>query len=127
MKLRAMNFFYLLLSLISISCAAQPAENILSAKTPDEAKHIAESDLKKGTVSLFVQGGFAPVVNKGDAEFEKNYKVNISDFGCTALEQKIVAAYNNRIFIFLDSKYGRQWRDEVRQDIIGLKQYKQKQ
>ena len=105
---------------INNNCGAK----ILAVNSVIDAAKIAKSDINKGVFCLFVQGGIAPIVYKEDLEFEKKYNVNISDFGCTGVNEKISSAYNQEVFKFLDKKYGKKWRKELRKDIIGFQHYK---
>jgi hypothetical protein len=130
-----MKTLQLLIVFISLTISAQSqkqtqtssgATQITSASTPAEAKKLAKSDIENLAISLFIQGGFAPIVDKADYAFEKKYSLKLRDFGCTALNQKIISAYNTEVFKYLQSKYGDQWREEIRKDVIGLKEYTKK-
>lgn len=80
----------------------------------------AHRDIKNKKPRLLLVGGIAPVVYIHQEKFEKKYDVEYHDFGCVALNKKCIEKYNQVVFKYLDSKYGRKWRKEVRKDVIGL-------
>lgn len=83
---------------------------------------IAEKDIKKGKIKLLLVGSIAPIANsKYDLVFQDKYKVFYYDFGCNAPAQECIIQYNEKIFEYLDSRFGKQWRNEIRKDVIGLK------
>jgi hypothetical protein len=120
-------FQFLVLCFVLVFSAQACAQKILWATTPDDARKIALADIKEHHFFLYVQGGFAPVVRKEDAGFEKKYKTDISDFGCVGLDRKIVSAYNREVFLYLDKTYGTRWRKELRKDVIGFKEFLEKE
>ncbi|HEY0092516.1 MAG TPA: hypothetical protein VGB43_08530 [Flavobacterium sp.] len=123
-----MRLLYFILICFSLGVNGQTSEhsNIAAAKNAGEAREMAKSDIKGQSISLFVQGGFAPTVGKSDLPFENKYHLKIRDFGCTALEYKIISAYNHEIFRHLTAQYGSEWITEIRKDVIGLREFKQK-
>ncbi|MFD0991029.1 hypothetical protein ACFQ1R_13050 [Mariniflexile jejuense] len=84
-------------------------------------KQIAESDLKNENPKLILIGGIAPIVDFEDGKFANKYGIQFYDYGCTPPPLECVYQYNNVIFEYLDNKFGKKWREEVRQDVIGLK------
>jgi len=82
---------------------------------------VAELDLKNGNQRLFLIGGIAPVAYNREGKFEKKYGFKYYDFGCISPALECVIKYNERIFKHLDEKFGRKWREDIRQDVIGLK------
>jgi hypothetical protein len=83
-------------------------------------EEIAIRDIKKGNPRLLLVGSIAPVVYPDQHLFEKKYKVHYHDYGDIAPASECIVQYNKRIFTYLDKKYGRKWRKEVRKDVIGL-------
>lgn len=81
----------------------------------------AHEDIISGKPKLLLQGGISPIIYKGQEKFERKYKIKYSDFGCTGQPTGCSVEYNLTIFKYLDNKFGKGWRKEVRQDIIGLK------
>ena len=119
---------YIITLLISLFVAEHTFAQVKSDKalensTVAKAKERAQSDLSKNTASLFIQGGIASTITAADRSFKKKYLVDIRDFGCIGMNLAISTAYNQEVFKYLDSKFGKQWRTDVRQDIIGLKEY----
>lgn len=85
----------------------------------------AHNDWRKGNPRLLLIGSIAPLANSEyDLKFEDKYKVEYYDFGCTPPAMECVLTYNKEIFKLLDQKFGNQWREEIREDVIGLKNYK---
>ncbi|WP_029038832.1 FEKKY domain-containing protein [Salinimicrobium xinjiangense] len=78
----------------------------------------ADSDWKNGKPKLLLFGSIAPVANtKADERFERNYKIEYYDFGCTPPAMDCLKLYNERIFELMDEKYGKEWRKKVRPDV----------
>jgi hypothetical protein len=81
----------------------------------------ALNDIQQKQVKLLLIGGEAPVVQQGQEHFERQYGLQYHDYGCISPEADSVKAYNKTIFSYLDATYGKQWRREVRNDVLGLK------
>jgi hypothetical protein len=81
----------------------------------------AQKDIKAGRPMLLLSGGIAPVASPNEDHFEKKYTVKYHDFGDTPQKYKCSVAYNKVVFAFLDKKFGKSWRKDVRPDVIGLK------
>jgi hypothetical protein len=85
----------------------------------------AEDDIKEGNQRILFPGGFGGMPDfssKTDTEFQKNYRVEFFSQGCLRSgEHEDEAGYNQVIFDYLDKKYGRAWRYELRDDAIGFK------
>lgn len=95
--------------------------------TTDSCSEIDEwykSDLKKGIIFIFLQGGIAPVEFENDGKFENKYGIYLYDFGCVAPNYKCVKKYNSKVFDYLTLKFGKKWKKEIRKDIIGFKEWK---
>jgi hypothetical protein len=85
-------------------------------------KSAALSDIKAETIFLLLPGGFVGTkINAIDTLFENKYNLKYISRGYTRLPNDNETEYNTTIFSYLDKKYGKAWRKEVRQDIIGLK------
>ena len=92
----------------------------------ENAKLIAEKDIKNKTIYLLIQGGIAPVVYSNDSIFEKKYNISYYDYGCVAAKEDCILNYNMKIFDYLNNKYGKNWYKEVRKDIAGLREWKKR-
>lgn len=85
-------------------------------------KSAALSDIKAETIFLLLPRGFVGTkINAIDTLFENKYHLKYISRGYTRLPNDNETEYNTTIFSYLDKKYGKAWRKEVRQDIIGLK------
>jgi len=98
--------------------------NLIFASTMKQASELANSDIKKGNLYIVLISGIAPVVNQVDSSFEKNYKIQYFDFGCSGPSAEMALAYNKVMFNFLTDAYGKKWIKSARKDIIGLKDFK---
>jgi len=92
----------------------------------DQVENLFTDDLKKKTLFLLLQSGIAPAVGLTDKVFENKYQVYYYDFGCEAPNLECVKTYNDFVFDYLTKLYGNKWKKDVRKDVIGLKQWKQK-
>jgi len=89
-----------------------------------EAEKMAELDIKNGIPFLLIMGGIAPTIITTDPQFEKKYEIYFFEFGCSGPENEIIIAYNKIIFEHLNKTYGKDWMKEVRDDVIGFKEWK---
>jgi hypothetical protein len=89
-----------------------------------EAEKMAELDIKNGIPFLLLMGGIAPTIIATDPIFEKEYGIYFFEFGCTGPENEIIVAYNRIIFEHLNSTKGKKWIKDVRDDVIGFKDWK---
>jgi hypothetical protein len=114
------NFKQLLISLILFTGSTTFA---LAADTATcvNSKAEAQRDLKQGKAQLMLQGGFAPVHIAGQELFERKYHLSYFDLGCVVSSNLCIAHYNAEVAKFLDKKYGKAWRKEVRKDVTGLR------
>ena len=94
--------------------------NLLAISDCGVNQDIAEMDIKNQKQRLLLVGGIAPVVYIHQNRFERKYNVVYDDFGCLAPNHECIVKYNQVIFKYLDGKYGKKWRKEVRKDVIGL-------
>ena len=84
-------------------------------------KEIAEIDIENKKPRLLLIGSIAPIIYNNQCIFEKKYNIEYYDFGCLPPSEECVIQYNKTVFNYLDKKFGRKWRKEVRKDVIGLK------
>jgi hypothetical protein len=80
----------------------------------------ALDDLKQDKVNILLSGGIAPAIYKGDKNFAKKYQVNFIEYGCEAVSERSLIEYNKIIFEYLDKKFDKKWREEIRDDVYGL-------
>jgi len=86
-----------------------------------------ESDLKSKKLTIYLLGGIVPVIKEKDLEFEKHYKINYQDFGCTApMNFEFYEHYNLLVFDFLSKEYGNDWIASANKNAFGLKKWKEK-
>jgi hypothetical protein len=82
---------------------------------------LASYDLKNNIIQLFCKGGFIVLApTPSDKIFENMYSVKYRDLGCVVPNLGELKLYNQRIAFYLDEKYGIEWRQTVRADIIGV-------
>lgn len=98
-----------------------PMLNVVVSPRCEVNKDCAERDLAIGKPRLLLQGGIAPVVYASDEQFGAAYGVQFVDFGCSGPGYECMVRYNQRIFEYLDGRYGVRWRRQVRKDVIGLR------
>jgi len=84
-------------------------------------KDIAQRDINKNKPRLLLSGGIAPVIYSDQDKFEEKYGVKYFDYGCVTPSYECIEQYNKEIFIYLDNKFGKSWRLEIRKDVIGFK------
>ena len=80
----------------------------------------ANADIKKGKLKFLIQGGIVATRVKGQEIFEQKYGVVYYDFGCVGPSNIRIDAYNKVVGNFMDRKYGKGWRKEVRKDVRGI-------
>jgi hypothetical protein len=81
---------------------------------------VARQDIEQAKPRLLLASGIAPQVYSNQEDFSKKYQVTYYDFGCDIPNRQCLIRYNQLIFKYLDNKYSRRWRSEVRKDVIGL-------
>jgi hypothetical protein len=84
-------------------------------------KDSAYQDIKNGEPKLLLSGGIAPWFGEDDDVFEKKYGFKYYEFGCQHVVMECVEAYSSIVFDYLDKKFGKKWRKEVRSDVLYLK------
>ena len=81
----------------------------------------AEKDIENGIPKLLLVSN---IETQGEKKFERKFHIKYCNFGDTPPDSfDCFASYNERIFKYLDNKYGRSWRRTVRKDVIGLTKY----
>jgi len=94
---------------------------ILATTDCEVNRAVAERDIRMRNIRLLLTTGFIPPAETPiDSNFEKRYKVEYYDYGYLSPAVECVIQYNRRIFEYLDSQYGREWRSQVRKDVRGL-------
>ena len=81
---------------------------------------LAASDLKKGSVKFLIRGGIVSTHVKGQEIFEEKYGIKYYDFGCVMPSNISIEDYNKVVASYMDRKYGKGWRQSVRQDVQGI-------
>ena len=114
--------FFLLLGCFGVAQAQQIRQISLSEEECylyTAAK--ARQDIALGKRQLIVNGGIAAVLHEGDASFQETYKVKFFFFGCVRYESETcMSNYNKVVFEALTKEFGAAWREEIREDVIGL-------
>jgi hypothetical protein len=84
----------------------------------------AETAIKKAKTRILFPGGFGGMPDfssPADKAFQTKYDVEFFSQGCVhSGENENEAAYNQVVFKYLDKKYGKAWRYELRDDAIGF-------
>lgn len=83
-------------------------------------RKLVEKDIIENNPTLFLVGGIVPVVCANQRIFEEKYHIKYQDYGDVSPHLDCIAVYNKSIFEYLDNKFGSQWRNEVRKDVVGL-------
>jgi hypothetical protein len=95
--------------------------SILFFSSCDVNRKIAFEDLKSGKPRLLIYGGIAPSVYSNQNIFEEKYGIKYESYGCISPPYECVFEYNQVIFEYLTDKFGKEWRKEVRKDVVGIK------
>lgn len=89
------------------------------------ADSLAKMDIAKQRPFLLLAGGIAPVAYMPtDAVIEQKFQFHYYEYGCSAPDEACILGYNQRVFDYLTSKYGKKWVKAVRPDVVGLKDCK---
>lgn len=99
---------------------------VIIANNISEAEKFAKEDIENKSLFLIVPGRIAPTIYASDFDFKSNYGISMINFGCETLDKKVVVAYNMKVFDLLIANYGKKWLKEIRDDVIGLAEYKEK-
>lgn len=92
----------------------------------DVNKYKAIYDIHYGKPKLLISGGISPLVYVGQEKFEEKYGVEYQDYGCISPVYNCMVDYNQTVFDYLDQIKGKNWRKEVREDVVGLKNKRQR-
>ena len=111
------NIFFLIISLLFAN-QLKADDLILTDTSKSYSIKLAQTDISKGKIKFLIMGGFAPKHYQGEAVFEKKYKIKYYQFGCVLPESISIADYNKVVASYLDGKYGKVWRKEVRKDVV---------
>lgn len=107
--------------LFCLSAAYLSAKIVNPADTSKQYSiKLANADLKNGNVKFLLRGGIVSTYIKGQEVFEKKYGIIYRDFGCVMPSNISIEDYNKVVASFMDKKYGKGWRKEVREDIRGI-------
>ena len=83
---------------------------------------LADFDIRQNKFRLFCGVAFAPPAPMpSDISFEKEYHTSyfiVGDFWPSSIEQ--MTSYNKVIARHLDKIYGKEWRNKVRPDVLGV-------
>lgn len=80
--------------------------------------------LKNNSIFLFLASVINPVTHEEDEIFEKKHQIYYKDFGCVAPSYECMIQYNQRVFEFLNKKFGNKWQKEIRKDVVGFKEWR---
>lgn len=104
---------YILTILLFLTGLIAFAEKTIPTKC-EESKVKALIDLKKEKIMLLFQGGIVPLQFEGQDLIEQKYKLKLVDLGCVVPKDICIAHYNAEVAKYLDRKFGKAWRKEVR-------------
>ncbi|ALJ00736.1 FEKKY domain-containing protein [Rufibacter tibetensis] len=102
------------------------AIKLVFVTTVDEARELADKDIKNDVPFLLLRSGIAPVVYSTDSTFERKYNVFYLEDGCTGPEYTLTEEYNFVILDHLQKAYGNDWKRKVRKDVMGYKNWRSK-
>ncbi|MFZ1800390.1 MAG: carboxypeptidase-like regulatory domain-containing protein [Chitinophagaceae bacterium] len=93
---------------------------IIATDCPGFSAGKALKDIKENKALLLLYGSIAPVIGPADKEFKKKFGVAYMIFGDDeTVREECKKLYNKVVFDYLDKKFGKKWREEVRKDIVG--------
>lgn len=94
---------------------------------PDEncvlGREQANMDIKTGNVRILLFGGIVPKEFVHQKKIEDKYAFSYDDYGCTPERLECMKLYNFQVFQHLEQTFGSAWRNEVRKDALGLKEF----
>jgi len=111
-------------TLITLTDKSVESLNLIMIADCEINKTIAERDIDKNKPRLLLASGIVPTVYNNQHKFERKYKVSYYEYGCVAPAHECMVQYNRIIFEYLDKKFGKDWRKDVREDIVGYKKWK---
>src|SRR6185312_1497613 len=103
-----------------IICKEIPEDNYLllyENLNADLAKH----DIEKSIPKIFVTCGLTYTEETGQKAFEKMFGIKYVIYSCMSPPEDSMKAYNQVVFSYLDTKYGKSWRKKIRKNVVGLK------
>ena len=112
------TLIFVFLSLVMTQLNAKTVLRVDSIQTASIKQ--ANADIKKGKLKFLIQGGIVATRVKGQEIFEQKYGIVYYDFGCVGPSNIRIDAYNKVVGNFMDRKYGKGWRKEVRKDVRGI-------
>ncbi|NEM98189.1 FEKKY domain-containing protein [Pontibacter burrus] len=102
------------------------AIKLVFVTTVNEARELADKDIKNEMPFLLLRSGIAPVVYDKDSSFESKYNVFYFEDGCTGPDYSLTEEYNFVILDYLQRTYGNEWKRKVRKDVVGYRKWKSK-
>ncbi|RZJ68566.1 MAG: hypothetical protein EOO45_14790 [Flavobacterium sp.] len=116
-----MKTFFIAL-LVSIS--------FISASQAQTEKRLPETqfrnDLETGRLKIYLLGGIAGMIKTSDRDFAVRYNFSYHDFGCVAPpDLKFYAEYNILVMHHLGKECGKDFSDNIRQEVLGWKKWKE--
>ena len=131
---RVVTILFLCCSLVAVSQHSHKADKTINASNVFELEDCSDSlcsvskaniDIENDRVILLLESGYAPIINIDmDKKFEKKFKCYYFELGCIGLKEEVSAAYNFRMFDYLNQNYGIKWMDYVRKDVVGYSKWK---
>jgi hypothetical protein len=95
---------------------------IITTSCPDFSAEKAFKDIKENKANLLLYGSIAPTTGPADKQFKKEFGIGYMLFGDDeTVREECKKLYNEVVFNYLDKKFGNKWRQEVRKDVVGLK------
>lgn len=116
--------------MFALSCFSQQTPTASNAKI-DGVKALIVSpkdkfkqDLQSKKLTVYLMGGIVSVIKEKDLEFQKQFKINYHDFGCTPpIDLEFYENYNRLVFEYLSKEYGKDWTASANQNAFGLKKW----
>jgi len=110
-------------TIINVTRDITPMEILLLAKCEID-RETAINDIKSLKPRLLLIGGIAPTYIPDKEQFENKYGVKYDDYGCVAPPIECIEQYNYEVFKYLDDKFGKSWKDEVNESVVGIDKWK---
>ena len=114
--------FSLIIFISYISNAQEKTEIGCNKYTAMSARMNFENDLKNNSLVIYLQGGIVSVIKETDHDFEKLYKIQYYDFGCTIpsdMSLELYKIYNQFVFEYLKEKFGNEWQKTLNPNAFG--------
>lgn len=81
-------------------------------------KETAIYDVKNKKIQLLLKSGIAPKMYDNQDAFCKKYSVKYIELGCMGDSKACLRQYNRVMANYLDKKFGKKWRKDVREDVL---------